>query len=834
MTFLPKSRPASTDASPRGRRANSADPETEGGEQPKKHGPKTLPLIPLREAVLFPQALAPLSVGRESSLTALEEATKRGRHILVTAQREPTQDDVGAADIYDWGTLAEIEGVRRVMGSAQLVLRGLSRVRLVRFAHERPYLEAEYTEVPDEIEPGLNLDALVASLRETFEAYVMAGAAIPQEAAQAVLRAEDPGVFADLVAAAPDLTVAQKQHLLETPKVDGRLRFLVVEMARQKEVLGLKSKIQSEVEGTFGQAQKEQILREQMKAIRKELGEPEEGGELEELREKIETSGMPEKVLDKAKREMNRLEAMPNISPEHGMLRSYLEWLSTVPWKDPDPDPAKPAVPWSTKKAKQILDEDHYGLDKVKDRIVEYMAVRERVTAVAKAAKEGDAPRRPARSPILCLVGPPGVGKTSLGKSIARALGREVVRISLGGIRDEAEIRGHRRTYIGALPGRIIQGMRQAGTRNPVFMLDEIDKVGADFRGDPASALLEVLDPEQNREFSDHYLEVPYDLSQVLFITTANIADTIHPALLDRMEVIRIPGYTEDEKLHIAERFLVPRQMEEHAITQKHLTLGTTTLRRIVREYTHEAGVRNLEREIANVARKVPRRLSEGETRKWSPKPAELEVILGPPRFDFGLAETEDQVGAVTGVAVSEYGGDVMTVEAIVVPGKGDFTLTGQLGKVMEESARAAWSYARVHAARFEVARNRIEDNSVHIHVPAGAIPKDGPSAGVTMTTSIVSALTGRAVRKDVAMTGEITLRGRVLPIGGVKEKLLAAHRAGIKTFIMPRKNKKDLAEVPQEVLDEIKVILVDHVEEVLSAALLPSLAPTGVATISA
>ncbi|MDQ6919918.1 MAG: AAA family ATPase, partial [Candidatus Dormibacteraeota bacterium] len=408
----------------------------------------------------------------------------------------------------------------------------------------------------------------------------------------------------------------------------------------------------------------------------------------------------------------------PTMAPEHGMLRSYVDWLVSVPWKDPEPE-----KDWSPKQAQEILDEDHYGLEKVKERIVEYMAVRERV---ANVRREGEKAFRPTRSPILCLVGPPGVGKTSLGKSIARALGREVVRISLGGIRDEAEIRGHRRTYIGALPGRIIQGMRQAGTKNPVFMLDEIDKVGADFRGDPASALLEVLDPEQNREFSDHYLEVPYDLSQVLFITTANIADTIHPALLDRMELIRIPGYTEEEKLHIAKRYLVPRQMEEHAISAKNLDIPDATLRRLIREYTHEAGVRNLEREIANIARKVPRRLSEGNRKKFAPKPADLETILGPPRFDFGLAETEDQVGAVTGVAVSEYGGDVMTVEAIVVPGKGDFTLTGQLGKVMEESARTAFSYAKVHAGRFEVDRSRLEDNSIHIHVPAGAIPKDG------------------------------------------------------------------------------------------------------------
>jgi ATP-dependent Lon protease len=805
---------------------------------------RSLPVIPLREAVLFPGALAPLSVGREASLAALEEASKRGRTILVVAQKEPSQDIVGPDDVYTWGTIGEIEGVRRVMGSAQLVLRGIARARIDRYLSQEPFLEAEYTQMREKAETGLALDALVASLRDAFQAYIGSGAAIPQEAAQAILRSDDPGLFADLVAGVPDLTVEQKQQLLETTAVEERLRILVVEISRQKEVLELKNRIQSEVEGTFGQAQKEQILREQLKAIRRELGEPEEGGDMEELREKIDLSGMPEKVIEKARREMNRLEAMPTISPEHGMLRSYLDWLVSVPWKDAEPNPD-----WDTRKAKGILDEDHYGLAKVKERILEYMAVRERVESQMReaAAKEASSPKkikaatartRPAtvhaRSPILCLVGPPGVGKTSLGKSIARALGREVVRVSLGGIRDEAEIRGHRRTYIGALPGRIIQGMRQAGTRNPVFMLDEIDKVGADFRGDPAAALLETLDPEQNREFSDHYMEVPYDLSQVLFITTANIADTIHPALLDRMEVIRIPGYTEEEKVHIARRYLVPRQLEEHGITSRHLGLSDATLRRVIREYTHEAGVRGLEREIANIARKVPRRLSEGEARKFMPRPSDLESILGPPRYDFGLAETEDQVGAVTGVAVNEYGGDVMTVEALVVPGEGDFTLTGQLGKVMEESARAAWSYARVHAARFEVDARRIKENSVHIHVPAGAIPKDGPSAGVTMTTAIVSALTGRAVRKDVAMTGEITLRGRVLPIGGVKEKLLAAHRAGLKVFMLPRKNRKDLDEVPDEIRQQIEVILVDHVEEVLALALLPAQPATAAASLPA
>jgi ATP-dependent Lon protease len=796
-------------------------PRTE--DQPAE--PRSLPLIPLREAVLFPQALAPLSVGRETSLAALEEATARGRLILVAAQRDAGVDQVGPGDIHTWGTLSEIEGVRRIMGSAQLVL-----------VREDPYLELEFERVEDEAGEGLELDALVRSLREAYEAYIAAGAAVPQETAQSVLKTENPGHLADLVASSPDLTVAQKQELLEMPQVESRVRALLVELAHQREVLELKSKIQSEVEGTFGQAQREQILREQLKAIRRELGEGEEGGDLEELRVRVETSGMPDKVAEKARREMNRLEAMPTISPEHGMLRAYLDWLTAVPWRDPEPEPGEEHRSLDIRRAKEILDEDHYGLDKVKERVIEYMAVRERVAVLTRREAPAERSRKPrlARSPILCLVGPPGVGKTSLGRSVARALGREVVRVSLGGIRDEAEIRGHRRTYIGALPGRIIQGMRQAGTRNPVFMLDEIDKVGADFRGDPASALLEVLDPEQNREFSDHYLEVPYDLSQVLFITTANIPDTIHPALLDRMELIRIPGYTEEEKLHIARRYLIPRQLEEHAVTEEHVAVGDEVARRIVREYTHEAGVRNLEREIANLVRKVPRRLAEGEADRFQPAPDDLEAILGPPRYDFGLAEEEDQVGAVTGVAVNEHGGDVMTVEAMVVPGKGDFTLTGQLGKVMEESARTAFSYARVHARRFDVAKGRLEENSIHIHVPAGAIPKDGPSAGVTMTVAIVSALTGRAVHREVAMTGEVTLRGRVLPIGGVKEKLLAAHRAGIKTFILPRKNRKDLAEVPQEVLAVMEMVLVDHVEEVLDRALLPRRpATTGVAVVA-
>ena len=593
--------------------------------------------------------------------------------------------------------------------------------------------------------------------------------------------------------------------MLETPNVIERLRLLSLFLSKQCEILELKAKIQNEVQSTIGKLQRDQILREQLKAIRKELGEDEEGAELHTLREKIESAGMPESVKERALKEIDRMQSIPAASPEVGIIRTYVDWLVALPWGPP------PDETWDIKAAATVLDEDHYGVEKIKERILEYMAVRQRSQSL--------------RSPILCFVGPPGVGKTSLGKSIARALGRKFVRLSLGGIHDEAEIRGHRRTYIGAMPGRILQQMKVAGARNPVFMLDEIDKVGADWRGDPSSALLEVLDPEQNRDFSDHYLEVPYDLSHVLFITTANVVDTIIPPLRDRMEIIRLPGYTEDEKMHIAKQFLVPRQLREHGLTDENLALPEASLRLLIREYTHEAGVRSLEREIANIARKIPRRIAEGETEKVTVEPSDLMAYLGPPRFEFGVAELEDQVGAVTGVAVNEYGGDVMTVEAILMQGRGEFALTGQIGKVMEESARAAVSYARSHALDLGLKPGFFEDHFFHIHVPAGAIPKDGPSAGVTMATAIVSVLTDRPVRRDVAMTGEITLRGKVLPIGGLKEKLLAAHRAGIKVFILPEKNRKDLHEVPDEVKQSMELVMVKHVEEVLQKALLPATA---------
>jgi ATP-dependent Lon protease len=771
--------------------------------KPKNGQTRRLPMVPLRDDVIFPRVIVPLSAGRPTSVAALEAAMAGEKALFLVTQRDAQVDDVTEADVYTVGVVAELSGMRRIQnGPVQFLVGGIARARLHRFTQTRPYLEVEVDLFDDEVSAGVELEALARQVKSAYRQYVEAGASIGQDVAASILKSDDPGYLSDLVGSSPDLTAEQKQHLLETPNVAERLRFLSVFLAKQIEILQLKAKIQSEVQSTINKAQKEQILREQMKAIRKELGEDEEGSELQQLRTKVEAAGMPDLVKERALKEIGRLESIPTASPEVGIIRTYVDWLVSLPWKVAETEG------WDIQKAAQVLDEDHYGVEKVKERIIEYMAVRQRSLNL--------------RSPILCFVGPPGVGKTSLGKSIARALGRKFVRLSLGGIRDEAEVRGHRRTYIGAMPGRIIQNMKTAGVKNPVFMLDEIDKVGADWRGDPSSALLEVLDPEQNREFSDHYLEVPYDLSQVLFITTANVVDPIIAPLRDRMEIIRLPGYIEEEKLHIAQKFLVPRTLKEHGITDEHLRFPDETVRALIREYTHEAGVRNLEREIANIARKIPRRLAEGKTDRVEPKPEDLPTYLGPSRFEFGLAEETDLVGAATGVSVSEYGGDVITVEALVMEGKADFVMTGQLGKVMEESARAALSYARAHAGDYRLNGEFFDAHMVHIHVPAGAIPKDGPSAGVTMTTAIVSALSGRPVRRDVAMTGEITLRGKVLPIGGVKEKLLAAHRAGIKIFILPDKNKKDLVDIPQEVRDQMEIVLVGHVDEVLAKALLP------------
>jgi len=757
--------------------------------------------------VVFPKIVQPLGVGREKSVAAINAAMSDEKHyVIFAAQKDAEVDDVTSDQIYGVATVAEIVRLLRIPdGSAQVIVQGLQRVRITGFAPDNRYFRVTFqpmTEIPGE---PVEREALLRSVKSLFGDYVENGGSIVPEVAMTAKSSDDPSHFADLVAQSQDLTIEQRQQLLEMESVVERLRFLSVFLAKQNEILQMKAKIQNDVQQTLDKTQREYILREQMKAIQKELGDDDGTSEINELREKIEAAGMPDEVKEKALKEVGRLEKIPQASPEQGVIRTYVDWLISVPWKK------APEDDWDIVEAARMLDEDHYGLPKIKDRIIEYMAVR-------KLSHE-------LRAPILCFVGPPGVGKTSLGKSIARAMGRKFVRMSLGGIRDEAEIRGHRRTYVGALPGRILQNMKTAAETNPVFMLDEIDKVGADFRGDPSSALLEVLDPEQNSTFSDHYLEVPYDLSRVIFITTANVEDTIIPPLRDRMEIIRLPGYTEDEKMHIAIGYLLPRQLKQHGLENGRLILTDAALKDMARLYTREAGVRNLEREIGTICRKVARQIAEHKTESVTVDAPDLSTYLGPERFDFGLAEEEDQVGAVTGVSVSEAGGDVLTVEATIMDQGSkteEFVLTGQIQKVMEESARAALSYVRAHQAELGVPKGFFKDHAMHIHVPAGAIPKDGPSAGVTMATAIVSALTGRRVRREVAMTGEITLRGRVLPIGGVKEKLLAAHRAGIKTFILPEKNRKDLVDVPKEVIDTVDIKPVSNIEEVLKLALLP------------
>jgi ATP-dependent Lon protease len=769
--------------------------------------PSELPLVPLRETVVFPKIVQPLGVGREKSVAAINAAMNEEKHyIILAAQKDAEVDDVTSDQIYGVATVAEIVRLLRIPdGSAQIIVQGLQRVRITGFAPDSRYFRVTFQPIVDHVGEAVEQEALLRSVKSLFGDYVENGGSIVPEVAMTAKSTDDPSHFADLVAQSQDLTLEQRQQLLEMESVVERLRFLSVFLAKQNEILQMKAKIQSDVQQTLDKTQREYILREQMKAIQKELGDDDGSSEVGELREKIEAAGMPDEVKEKALKEVARLEKIPQASPEQGVIRTYVDWLISVPWKK------APEDDWDIAEAARILDEDHYGLPKIKDRILEYMAVR-------KLSHE-------LRAPILCFVGPPGVGKTSLGKSIARAMGRKFIRMSLGGIRDEAEIRGHRRTYVGALPGRVLQNMKTAAETNPVFMLDEIDKVGADFRGDPSSALLEVLDPEQNSTFSDHYLEVPYDLSRVIFITTANVEDTIIAPLRDRMEIIRLPGYTEAEKLHIATGYLLPRQLKQHGLENGRLTITDEALRDMIRLFTREAGVRNLEREIGTICRKVARQIAENKVEKATVDAADLSVYLGPERFDFGLAEEEDQVGAVTGVSVSEAGGDVLTVEATIMDQGSkteEFVLTGQIQKVMEESARAALSYVRSHGAELGIPAGFFKDHAMHIHVPAGAIPKDGPSAGVTMATAIVSALTGRRVRRDVAMTGEITLRGRVLPIGGLKEKLLAAHRAGIKTFILPEKNKKDLVDVPKEILETVTVRPVSTVDEVFKIALLP------------
>ena len=775
--------------------------------------PDVLGILPLRGTVIFPQAVVTLGAGRPSSVRLIEEALQGSRIVGAVMQRDAAEDNPDAAGLHAVGTLAIVHKVwKQADGKLRLVVEGLGRFRIVEVLQESPFLRARVERLErDGDASSLEAEALARSASSLLQKVVSLSPTLPDEMANVGAAAEGPGALADLIAASlPTLSSALKQELLETVDVAERLKKLVGALSKEAEVLELGSKIQSEVQSEVSKTQREYYLREQLKAIQKELGAGDERTqEVDALREKIEAAGMPEEARKEALRELDRLAKMPPAAAEYAVARTYIDWLVAMPWRQETTDSVEDLAA-----ARSVLDADHEGLEKIKERILEYLAIK-------KLRPSG-------KDPILCFVGPPGVGKTSLGRSIARALGRKFHRISLGGIRDEAEIRGHRRTYVGALPGQIIQGLRRAGTKNPVFMLDEIDKLGMDFRGDPASALLEVLDPEQNGSFRDHYLDVPFDLSRVLFVTTANVLDTVPAPLRDRMEVIPLAGYTEEEKVAIAQKHLVPKQAREHGLDgEQDVTFAPEALRLLVRGYTREAGVRNLEREIASVSRKVARRRAEGHTEPVQVTPDLVTSFLGVPRFELEELEERTRVPGVSiGLAWTPAGGDILFIEATRMKGKGGLTLTGQLGDVMKESAQAALSWVRSHAGGLGIAPDFWETSDIHVHVPAGAIPKDGPSAGVTLTTALVSLLTGRRVRASLAMTGEVSLTGRVLPVGGIKEKVLAAHRVGVQTLILPRRNEKNLLEdVPAAVRHAMTIHLVDSVEDVIRLALEPALA---------
>ncbi len=773
-------------------------PETREGEE------ETYIVLASRDTVVFPNMVVPLFIGRERSLRAVEEALRLDAPLLIVAQKDPEIEDPTPEDLFTVGTDVSIGRTLRLPdGSMSILVQGIQRVRILEFTQTDPYFMARGVSIIEGQPEGLAVEALMRVVLTLFNKVVDLNPNIPEDAYIAAMNVDEPGWLADLVAHVLDLDVEERQEILETLDPVERLHKVSLLLGKELDVLELENEIHAQVQREMEKTQREYFLREQMRAIQAELGELDDlQRDINELRERIAEANLPEEAREKAEREINRLAAMPAAAPEVAIIRTYLDWILNLPWNTYTEDNI------DIERAARILDEEHYGLEKAKERILEHIAVR-------KLAPDK------MRQPILCFVGPPGTGKTSMGKSIAKALGRKFVRLSLGGVRDEAEIRGHRRTYIGAMPGRIIQTMRQAGSSNPVFMLDEIDKMGVDFRGDPAAALLEVLDPEQNHAFLDHYLDIPYDLSKVMFITTANTLYNIPPALLDRMEIIEFPGYVESEKLEIARRFLVPRQLEAHGLAQHGLQFPRPTLLRIIREYTYEAGVRNLERSIANICRKVARRVAEGKRAPKRITPEMLETFLGPPQNIHLQVEEEPQVGVATGIAWTEAGGDIMLVEVMVMEGKGNLILTGQLGEIMQESAQAALSYARAHAEDYGYGDLDFEKVDIHIHLPEGSVPKDGPSAGVTMLVALVSALSERPVRPDVAMTGEITLRGRVLPVGGLKEKLIAAQRAGIKTVLLPRKNEKDLVEIPRHIRKGLDIVLIDHVDQALAIALL-------------
>ncbi|MBM3296048.1 MAG: endopeptidase La [Candidatus Aminicenantes bacterium] len=777
-----------------------------GEKDQKLQVPSKLPVLLLRDISVFPYMIAPLYVGREKSKAAVDAALSSHRMILLLTQRDMELEDPKREDVYDMGTVALIMRMLKLPdGRIRILAQGLVRARVETFEEEQGHMAAQVQVIheAESEEKSVETEALVRNVRTSLEKAASLGKNLPPEVLIIAANIEEPGRLADLTAANLELKVAEAQVLLEVVDPLQRLKRVFEHLTRELELLDVQSRISTEAKGEMDKMQKQYFLRQQMKAIQKELGEGNEIlEEIKSYQDKLKKLKLAPEVREELEKQIGRLSQMHPESAETAVVRNYLDWMFDLPWNKSTVDNL------DLRKAKSILDEDHYGLEKVKDRILEYLAVR----SISRKLK----------GPILCFVGPPGVGKTSLGKSIARSLGRKFHRISLGGVRDEAEIRGHRRTYVGAMPGRIIQGLRRAGSNNPVFMMDEVDKIGADFRGDPSSALLEVLDPEQNRDFRDHYLGVPFDLSRVMFITTANLLDPIQPAFRDRMEILPLPGYIEEEKLQIAMRHLVPKQLRENALSRKRIEFTRGAIQRIISLYTREAGVRNLEREIAAVCRKVARKVAEGKKGLTRITSQNLEKLLGPTRIFRDQLLKDDRVGVVTGLAWTESGGEILFVEATKMKGKGGLSLTGSLGEVMKESAQAALSYARAHARELGIEVRRFAENDFHIHIPEGAIPKDGPSAGITMAAALISVCTERKVRRDTAMTGEITLRGNVLPVGGVKEKVLAAQRAGVSRVILPQANKKDLVDIPKALRRDIEFLFVENIRQVFEHALSP------------
>jgi ATP-dependent Lon protease len=769
---------------------------------PNKTKGRRFPLLPLRGLLVYPSMVLHLDVGREKSVRALEKAMVEDNLILLCSQSEVNIEEPGQEDIFRVGTVANVRQMLKLPnGTIRVLVEGVERAEIIHYMDNEEFYEVMARELPEQEDVDQESDALMRTVLSQFEHYITLSKKVTPETLAAVSDIEEPGRLADVITSHLALKIKDKQEILETIDVSKRLEKLLDILNNEREVLELERKINQRVKKQMEKTQKEYYLREQMKAIQKELGEKEgRAGEADELRTLMEEKNLPERVQEKIEKEIDRLEKMPASSAEGSVIRNYVDWLLGLPWSESTEDDL------DILKAEQVLDADHYGLEKPKERVLEYLAVQKLVKKL--------------KGPILCLVGPPGVGKTSLARSIARSLNRKFVRISLGGVRDEAEIRGHRRTYVGAMPGRIIQGMKTAGSVNPVFLLDEIDKMAADFRGDPSAALLEVLDPEQNNTFSDHFVELPFDLSNVMFVTTANAVHNIPRPLLDRMEMLFIPGYTELEKLQIASRYLLPKQRKNHGLEDEQLSIEDDTLLKIVREYTRESGVRNLEQQIAALCRKAAKQIVSDEKIQVSILPGEVKDYLGVSKYRYGMAELEDQIGTVTGLAWTEVGGDTLLIEVTVVQGTGKLTLTGQLGDVMKESAQAAFSYTRSKAEELGLEPDFHEKNDIHIHIPEGAIPKDGPSAGITIATALISALTKRYVSKDVAMTGEITLRGRVLPIGGLKEKSLAAHRAGYKKILLPKDNERDLKDIPESVRNDVEFVPVSHMDQVLQHAL--------------